>query len=99
MAGRFSPEDIESIEFSTTRRGYDKEEVDDFLRQLASEVRSRAGEQEKNPYLSLGEEIARLLQHPREAAKKKTPDARHEAGTILSTARGDAEELERDARE
>jgi DivIVA domain-containing protein len=35
----FTPEEVENKEFLTTMRGYDKEEVDAFLRAVASDYR------------------------------------------------------------
>ena len=35
----FTPEEVENKEFLTTMRGYDKEEVDAFLRAVAADYR------------------------------------------------------------
>jgi DivIVA domain-containing protein len=73
----FSPEEIESKEFLITLRGYDKDEVQAFLRAVAADYRSLADSSRtsapvttSNPFESLGEEVGTVLKVARESANQ-----------------------------
>jgi DivIVA domain-containing protein len=91
----FSPEEIESKEFLITLRGYDKDEVQAFLRAVAADYRSlgdtsraAAPVTSSNPFESLGEEVGTVLKVARESANALRQKAEDEA----SAARRRAEE-------
>ena len=83
----FSPEEIESKEFLITLRGYDKDEVQAFLRAVAADYRgivedSRSGAPApttSNPFESLGEEVGTVLKVARESANALRQKAEDEA--------------------
>jgi cell division initiation protein len=83
----FSPEEIESKEFLITLRGYDKDEVQAFLRAVAADYRSLADTSRapvpvstSNPFESLGEEVGTVLKVARESANALRQKAEDEAG-------------------
>ena len=85
----FSPEEIESKEFLITLRGYDKDEVQAFLRAVAADYRSIADSSKgggmaapvstSNPFESLGEEVGTVLKVARESANALRQKAEDEA--------------------
>lgn len=82
----FSPEEIESKEFLITLRGYDKDEVQAFLRAVAADYRSLGDRSAvptpvstSNPFESLGEEVGTVLKVARESANALRQKAEDEA--------------------
>ena len=82
----FSPEEIENKEFLITLRGYDKDEVQAFLRAVAADYRSLADASRapaavtsSNPFESLGEEVETVLKVARESANQLRQKAEDEA--------------------
>lgn len=82
----FSPEEIESKEFLITLRGYDKDEVQAFLRAVAADyrgvvesARTPAPVTTGNPFESLGEEVGTVLKVARESANALRQKAEDEA--------------------
>lgn len=90
----FSPEEIESKEFLITLRGYDKDEVNAFLRAVAADYRSALSRQgadisvPSSSYEALGTEISTVLSTAKQSAE-----------TIRKRAEDDATELRRRAEE
>jgi DivIVA domain-containing protein len=90
----FSPEEIESKEFLITLRGYDKDEVNAFLRAVAADYRSALSRQgtdvavPSSSYEALGAEISTVLSTAKQSAE-----------TIRRRAEDDATELRRRAEE
>jgi DivIVA domain-containing protein len=92
----FSPEEIENKEFLITLRGYDKDEVQAFLRAVAADYRSVAESSRSstapvtasNPFESLGEEVGTVLKVARESANQ----LRQKAEDAAAAARRRAEE-------
>jgi DivIVA domain-containing protein len=84
---------LEHVEFSTAIRGYDKDEVDTFLRELAAEhnrMMAELVEAQKNAekaHLEMGEEIGDLLQHAKDVADQMIKRAEEEAAAITEGAR------------
>lgn len=83
----FSPEEIESKEFLITLRGYDKDEVQAFLRAVAADYRgvvegartAAPVSTGSNPFESLGEEVGTVLKVARESANALRQKAEDEA--------------------
>ena len=84
----FSPEEIESKEFLITLRGYDKDEVQAFLRAVAADYRGVVENARSaatpvsttsNPFESLGEEVGTVLKVARESANALRQKAEDEA--------------------
>lgn len=90
----FTPEEIESKEFLITLRGYDKDEVNAFLRAVAADYRSAMSRQgvdvsvPSSSYEALGAEISTVLSTAKQSAE-----------TIRRRAEDDATELRRRAEE
>lgn len=101
------PEEIESKEFLVSLRGYDREEVDAYLRELADEIRrlsTNIGTAASPPsaapagdaatfYKQIGEETSKILLAAEEAGREINTRARAEAAELLSSARSQAEEI------
>lgn len=97
--------DLARVEFATSMRGYDKEEVDTFLRELAEEHNRLIGElasarrSAEKAHLELGEEIGELLQHAKDVADQLVKKAEEEAAATTEKARRDAERTTLDAQQ
>jgi DivIVA domain-containing protein len=76
-----TPEDIETASFTVGIRGYDKQEVEAFLADIADYVRALT-EASTNAYVDLGEEMGELLQHARNSADEMTTRAQEEATAL-----------------
>jgi DivIVA domain-containing protein len=104
MPDAISPDDIEKTTFSISANGYDKDEVDVFLKSVAEDVRSlirRLDNEElarERPYHALGREVADILEHANNAALRVKKMADTEAANILQeahrSARRDREEAQ-----
>lgn len=94
-----TPNDIRNYEFASQMRGYDKEEVDSFLEQVANYM-----EELKEEQLKLTTELASVklqldkLREFEDSIKNAAIDARHNADTLVSNARKEVDELLTSAR-
>ena len=99
MPDQGSAQQLARVEFATAMRGYDKDEVDTFLRELADEHDrlltdlAAARRSAEKAHLELGEEIGELLQHAKDIADGMIKKAGEEAASIKETARRNAEKL------
>lgn len=97
----FTPEEIESKEFLITLRGYDKDEVNAFLRAVAADYRSAMSRQgtdiavPSSSYEALGAEISTVLS----TAKQSAETIRRRAEEEATEARRRAEEESRQLRD
>ena len=103
-----TPSDVEQMTFSTALRGYDLDEVDDFLDQVVVAIRdlmdelaerkSRASDLERasgdSPAGADEAAVGRALVAAQQAGDKIIEDAEAEAEAILETARTEAESFE-----
>jgi DivIVA domain-containing protein len=98
-----SAEGLERVEFATAIRGYDKHEVDTFLRELAAEHNRMMAELDaarnsaEKSYLEMGEEVGDLLQHARDTADQIMKLAEEESAAIKDGARRAAEKTASEA--
>lgn len=95
--GGISAAGIENADFSIKVRGYDRDEVDSFLTQVAAEVRhllERMTPDDEQPYQQLGSEAGRLLQLAKDAADEIRRDAELEATQIRTRAAEDRDAAE-----
>ncbi|HZT64171.1 MAG TPA: DivIVA domain-containing protein [Acidimicrobiales bacterium] len=102
-----TPEEIEHKQFMPAVRGYDREEVDAFLRAVAADLRRLTGELEqaserasaveRDSYDRLGTEVANILRSARDAADATTEEARHAAERTLGEAAEEADRIRREA--
>lgn len=92
MPDALSPDDVEKASFGTGENGYDKDEVDVFLRAVAAEMRSlesklaTASLAAERPYEALGRKMGQLLQHATDSALRVRKAADIEAKTLLQDA-------------
>ena len=95
-----TPEDVEKKTFATALRGYDLDEVDDFLDEVVAamrEMQERVASLEQAPKQSPRGDIdesavGRALIAAQATADRIIADAREEAERILSEARDEAQE-------
>ncbi|MFN2488791.1 MAG: DivIVA domain-containing protein [Actinomycetota bacterium] len=109
MAEGVSPDAIENPEFTSTLRGYDRDEVDGYVRMVAAERRrlveaSRTTNKNNDkPYRNLGEDVGDLLQHAKDSADRLKKKAEEEAARLREETRKSAreakEKAEHDAKE
>jgi cell division initiation protein len=108
-----TPEQIRRREFVTTRRGYDVEQVRDYLEQVARQVEQmdamlrtaklRAGEESGHsssrvdPYEELSRRFAEVLRATDREADRLRREAKDEADRIVREARADADRIRLDA--
>lgn len=90
MQEALSPEELENAGFSTSLRGYDKDEVDAYLRSVAAELRESQKQRSEKLYETLGEEMGSLLQHARDSAVDMTSRAEADAAQVRDKAAADA---------
>ncbi|HOP06389.1 MAG TPA: DivIVA domain-containing protein [candidate division Zixibacteria bacterium] len=94
-----SPTDIRNFEYTTQMRGYNKEEVDDFMEQVASAL-----EEAKQENLKLSMQADSLktqlegLRQFEDTIKNAAIDARRNADQTLQQARNEAEKIVTEAR-
>jgi cell division initiation protein len=86
-----SNEELEKTTFSTALRGYDRDEVDAFVRMVAQEMRELHHGRTEKIYESLGEEMGGLLQHARDSAEAMTREAEEQAAATRAQAEADAQ--------
>ena len=100
--------EIERKDFTISLRGYDREEVDAYLSELAQEIRQLRMEAGKpapvappaatspaETYRQIGEETSRILVAADDAAREIKGRAEREAASVVADARTKAEELSR----
>ena len=92
-------QDLTRVEFATAMRGYDKDEVDAFLQELASEQNRLTAELDQarrtaeKAHLELGEEMGDLLQHAKDVAEGVVKKGEERAAEIKEKARRAAEKV------
>jgi DivIVA domain-containing protein len=89
MPEAMSPEDIENARFTRAQDGYDRDEVEVFLKSVAAEMRALRREipsVSDRPYYDLGGEVADLLQHAHDSALHIKKKAEEEAALVLQEA-------------
>lgn len=106
------PEEIEKHEFLVSLRGYDREEVDSFMRQVAEEVRKLQQEMASAPaspaetstapgpsdgYKKVGEETSSILLAAEQVGEDIKKKAQREAAELLSDARRESGSVSREA--
>jgi DivIVA domain-containing protein len=101
---RESIEEIRNASFSIVRRGYEKEEVDRYLRELADRLEQEAGnrsgsEAVKRELDLVSEKTAGILAQAEESAQRLNTEAIREASAVLSKAREEAEAVRKAADE
>jgi cell division initiation protein len=98
MQPELTPEDIETASFTVAIRGYDKQEVEAFLAEVADLVRALT-EASGNAYVDLGEEMGELLQHARNSADQMTTQAQEEVTALRAQVDAELSDKRREADE
>lgn len=92
-------QDLTRVEFATAMRGYDKDEVDTFLQELAAEQNRLVAElaqtqrTAEKAHQELGEEMGDLLQHAKDVAAGMVKKGEEQAAEIKEKARRAAERV------
>jgi DivIVA domain-containing protein len=98
-----TPEQITSKKFSLTRsRGYDREEVDSFLSDMAAAYNAAMDNEPEAPSRMLdrlGEEVSAILRATKESAATLLREAEDEAAGLRRNAAQEAKSIRRQARE
>ena len=97
MQPELTPEDIDSASFTVAIRGYDKQEVEAFLADVADHVRALT--ESSGAYVDLGEEMGELLQHARNSADEMTARAQEEATALRAQVDAEIADKRREADE
>ena len=96
MSDDITPEVISGTTFSSTLRGYDKDEVHAFMDSIAQRVALLQDEAE-NAHLSLGDRIGRLLQDAKDNADEIVERAQAEAAQEREVAAADTKKVHEEA--
>jgi cell division initiation protein len=94
-----SPEDIQNKGFSVTlRRGYEKEEVDGFLAEIAEAYREMVravsqAQEAADPYRNVGDEVTEILRAAKRSAEGTKTKAEQEATSVCKLADDKAREI------
>jgi DivIVA domain-containing protein len=105
VADVISPDDVERATFTDSAEGYDKLEVQVFLRAVANAMRAlmneRATEElaRERPYDAAGREIGTLMQHAYDAAREVRAKAEADAAAVLRDAHKVSRNAEDEARQ
>lgn len=102
---------IRRREFTTARRGYEPDQVREYLRQIADQVQSleerlrearleagRAASGAADPYQSLAGKMADVIRAADEHAERTVSEANEEAQKILGEARSQADRIRAESR-
>ncbi|MDQ4058562.1 MAG: DivIVA domain-containing protein [Actinomycetota bacterium] len=98
MQPELTPEEIETASFTIGLRGYDKQEVEDYLVAVADHIRV-ISDVSRSAYVDLGDEMGQLLQHARDSADEMTRKAQEEATSLRAEVDAEAADKRRDADE
>jgi DivIVA domain-containing protein len=96
-----TPEEIRAQKFTLNLRGYEKEQVDTFLLQVAADYEAAlaAIASAADPYGALGHEVSAVLRSAKESAEKLRREAEDESKTARQRASEEAMEIRRQAAE
>ena len=89
----FAPHEIESKRFVVAFRGYQRDEVDSFLRAVAADYRAALEQDGGGDVVHAARELKRVVQEAEREAAEIRAAARAEAAEIVAQARYRAESL------
>ena len=106
-----SPDEIKSRDFLVALRGYDKDEVETFLHEVADQYAelmaelalarqgaTSASPSAADPFADLGDHVASVMRAATEAANQRQSDSEREAAAVRTAAREQAEHAVAEAR-
>ncbi|HVM33728.1 MAG TPA: DivIVA domain-containing protein [Actinomycetota bacterium] len=93
-----TPESFENRTFTTKLRGYDPDEVNEFVAEVAAMLRDHKKHADR-AYQAVGEEMGEMLQQARDRADSMIASAESKAADTIATANTAAEETRRAAEE
>jgi DivIVA domain-containing protein len=93
-----SADEIRMRRFAVGLRGYEREEVESFLEQVAADYRLALDAiAASDPYGSIGQEVSDVLRYAQESARNASRAAKEEADRLLSEARNEAMRIREDS--
>ena len=90
MRDALTPDELENVSFTTTLRGYDRDEVDAFIKNVQAALKEAERQRSERLYAHMGEEIGNLLQHAKDSAEEMKQDAESGAARMRADAETDA---------
>jgi DivIVA domain-containing protein len=93
------PDDIRSREFTVRSDGYDPDEVDRVMREVAATIERLGDDGTPSSFADVGKAAQRVLEAADESAAEILAEARGEAERLRSEARRDREQAARDLEE
>jgi DivIVA domain-containing protein len=96
-----TPEEIKAQKFPVALRGYEKEDVDEFLQRVAADYESAlaAFASAGDPYAAVGREVGAVLRSAKQSAQALRDEAAEETGKMRREAAEEAVEVRRRAAE
>ena len=89
MPDALTPEEIENARFTTSADGFDRDEVEVFLKSVANDVRAllrAVPKDSQQPYYEVGHKLADLIRHAQDSAEHIKKGAEEEAALLLQDA-------------
>ena len=90
MRDALTPDQLENVSFTTTLRGYDRDEVDAFIKNVQVALKEAERQRSERLYAHMGEEIGNLLQHAKDSAEEMQKEAEADAARMRADAETDA---------
>jgi DivIVA domain-containing protein len=90
MRDALTPDQLENVSFTTTLRGYDRDEVDAFIKNVQVALKEVERQRSERLYTHMGEEIGNLLQHAKDSAEEIKQEAESDAARMRADAETDA---------
>lgn len=95
------PEEVETKEFIVALRGYDKDEVHDFLKDVAEELRVlRSGRdtgEAEDPIRKLGDHVTEVIRNADDVARRLREGAKSESDEVIRRAKDESAALRDEA--
>ena len=86
MRDALTPDQLENVSFTTTLRGYDRDEVDAFIKNVQVALKEAERQRSERLYAHMGEEIGNLLQHAQDSAEEMKKEAESDAARMRADA-------------
>lgn len=97
MRDSLTPDQLENVTFTTTLRGYDRDEVDVFIKNVQAALKEAERQRSDRLYAHMGEEIGNLLQHAKDSAEEMKKEAEADAARMRADAETDAARMRDEA--
>jgi DivIVA domain-containing protein len=97
MRDSLTPDQLENVSFTTTLRGYDRDEVDVFIKNVQVALKDAERQRSERLYAHMGEEIGNLLQHAKDSAEEMKKEAESDAARMRADAETDVARMRDEA--